>query len=796
MKQKEFSIPLANLSGRRCIEITQENLNSDPTYTRYVSPTGTVTNVTYQLVWYDSGGSLVGTVSNAIRLAADDGVVGIVGEYSSARTQPMALALNSFGVFNCAPSTNPDFSNKAQYRFFFRTVPSDKAQGLSLVRFVQSFGWNKVALITVNAAYGYGLSSAFLEYANAQNVTVLRNEAYNPDDPNFRSQITSIRQTDARIVIIIGYDTDAVNVLREARLQGLVGPKYVWIGVSAVGSLFDLVNGKHKPFGFKGETRSKYTDQDRENIDGMIFSSINEKGGQGWTSLNTKYQAKYGALPSAYSYMYSDCLTSYAVGFKNLVEKSGFGIGQILNRSTGVNAGVFTSLVGFDGASGNVSYDANGDRKVGFLYKNVQKNKVVETFLSDFDGRSTLVSPILFFGGSSTPPLDSLVRTRDVLEAWSPFSVFIVTFNMLGATLVILSAVLLIVYRASPLVHNMSLSFLLLTSCGLVVGYFAVFGWIGHFEINLACEVQQWIFDNKQFDKTVRYLRDVYLLPMSIPITAINVIIIATWTHLDPLKPKMVITDNGASYHYECQSSSSYVQDTFNITLLTYNGFLILTASVLAYLTRNATGSYNETTFILYASQNILICAFVVTLLVYTSGGSFMALSYLRLVLMWVSTTAAFFMTVGRTAMMVLYEAINSGMLTHSFSASSKGGEVSSEGRTQSCAQQVLKTQNFPIVLPVKDGTRTFSKWMNKRINFIESYKIIHIMNPDASWGDFCRVGSQCITITKSSMYPNCVDLKYGAKFLILQMEDAESTDVFLTYFEPIVSSYIKGPGV
>ncbi|KAJ3108333.1 hypothetical protein HDU97_001458 [Phlyctochytrium planicorne] len=798
-----LNVPLANQTIRRCIELTQDTINSDPMFTTWTSPAGTINNISYNLVLYDSESSLSTTVSNGIILANKENVLAIVGEFSSGRTMPMALALNTFGVYNCGPNTNPDLSNKKNYKYFFRTVPSDKYQGIQMVKLIQKFGWSRVALITVNSAYGFGMSSAFLDYANSQNVAVLRNEAYNPDDASFRVQINSIKQVDARIIVIIGYDSDSINIMREARKQGMVGPNYVWLGSDGVESMYDLVYG---------ETRDQYTDEDRSNVEGMIYSAIYEKGNARYESLNAKYKAKYGSLPGPFSYIYSDCLLSYAYGFKNLYEKKGFTLQQIQNRSTGVMGGPFSNAISFDGYSGNVSFDENGDRKIGYIYKTVIGGKEVDTFLSDFDGNFNPINPIVFRGGSTTPPLDGIVPIRQLLEYTSGFGIFIIIANMLGVAVVVISAALLILNRSTAPVRQMSLPFLLLSCAGLILEYFAVFGWVGKFEDGKACSVQQWlgwigfsvvmqgilpkcwrifrIFDNKRVVNTMTYLKDHYLLLLSIPITAVNIILIGIWVGKDPLTATLVSTDNGANFHYECKSISTTTQDGFNIALMIYNAILIGLAILLAYLTRNTSSSYRETAFILYACQNILICSVVVIALVYSSGGSFMATLYLRLVMMWISTTAVFAMTVGRTTLMVIFELRSGGAPmfksdSQKESKDDKGTGSKVHGKSMGADTQTGGAPgNFTMKLAVKDGSRTLSTWSNKKVAYIHLSKILTIHDPNSLSGESFQVGAPGSKISKSAVYPDCVDLRFGNRFLIVQLDGAEEVEKFLKNFE------------
>ncbi|KAJ3195641.1 Transcription factor unc-86 [Dinochytrium kinnereticum] len=354
--------------------------------------------------------------------------------------------------------------------------------------------------------------------------------------------------------------------------------------------------------------------------------------------------------------------------------------------------------------------------------------------------------------------------------------------------------------------------------CGLIIEYFSVFGWIGKFEDNRACDAQQWIgwigfsvlmqgvlpkcwrifriFDNKKVVNTMKYLQDHNLVMLSIPISAINFIIIGVWVGTDPLKA-VYVSKTSADFHYECRSKNINLQDAFNYALMTYNGLLIAAAILLAYLTRNASSSYRETAFILYACQNILICSVVVIALVYSSGGSFLATLYLRLVLTWTATTVAYAMTVGRTALAVVFDisatapARGRSSSVSSNGAGSKTGKEDGKRGEQSGLLDAVTMANgaptsFAITVPVKDGGRTLSKWETKKVFYVQSHKCIMLMDKQTGVGEVFQTGQGSPTrVYKSTIFPESIEIRSGGKHRILQLPDTNAVERFAKCFEP-----------
>ncbi|KAJ3200657.1 hypothetical protein HDU67_001949, partial [Dinochytrium kinnereticum] len=158
-----------------------------------------IPGIKFQNIYADSFGKVAPSVAIGIEMAMRNNTVAIVGEYTSGNSMPLALALNSFKVillsllcsdilalranitfqvYSCTAATSPALSDKSQYQYFFRTVPSSTRQAQSIARLIHSNGWAKVAVITVNNDYGLGLSQGFLSAAAKLNITILRNEAY------------------------------------------------------------------------------------------------------------------------------------------------------------------------------------------------------------------------------------------------------------------------------------------------------------------------------------------------------------------------------------------------------------------------------------------------------------------------------------------------------------------------------------------------------------------------------------------------------------------------------------------
>ncbi|KAI8852141.1 periplasmic binding protein-like I [Chytridium lagenaria] len=317
-----YQHPTFNISIRPAIETMAWIINNHPKYS--------IPGAEVEIRWKDSQETFRGSVTGAIELAMQDKVVGIVGEWTSGRTKPTIVALNKFQVYQCSTATDPTLSNKDVYKYHFRIIPSDEAQGRIVAQFVKRFGWKQVAIMAVNTGYGVGLSTHFLMEARKLNITILASTSYSSPQDSYASQMQSISDSGARIILFFGYDTDLLYVIRDAKSFGL-GAKVCLDWNGWLESLLDVFSANSKVI--------PITD-----LDGLMYSTISgPKEGSVFSEFRSKYKAAYRSSPSAWGYFHADCLIVLVEGIKRLLSV-GFTMTDILERNTNVSLVEFLRL--------------------------------------------------------------------------------------------------------------------------------------------------------------------------------------------------------------------------------------------------------------------------------------------------------------------------------------------------------------------------------------------------------------------------------------------------------------------
>lgn len=159
----------------------------------------------------------------------------VIGCVFSSATIPVAEVTGSFAVPLVSwQATSTVLSDKGQYPFFSRVVPSDAHQGEALAYLVASLGIQRVAIIAENSDYGLALAQSFAQTAASLPVEVLvsRQVADSATPEQIQQVLADVAAVDARYIALFGVNNAPQAVLTEARNVGMYGAPYTWIGES------------------------------------------------------------------------------------------------------------------------------------------------------------------------------------------------------------------------------------------------------------------------------------------------------------------------------------------------------------------------------------------------------------------------------------------------------------------------------------------------------------------------------------------------------------------------------------
>eukprot|EP00164_Ancoracysta_twista_P002071 GFYU01002728.1.p1 GENE.GFYU01002728.1~~GFYU01002728.1.p1 ORF type:complete len:504 (-),score=141.53 GFYU01002728.1:225-1736(-) len=207
------------------------------------------------------------------------GVHAVVGPASSGPTMNSNLVFREYDTAQISYSaTSPNLSDRSTYTSFFRTPPSDAFQGEALAEMIaKHFKWERVATLSSTDGYGAAGIAAFQRSAEAQSLTLLTAQNFAKDAATVKEQLVNIKNTGARIIVMMCQFSDAQTIFKEAEQEGMLGDGYTWIGGDAIaGSMVKLNDVVQDKLMLKG-----------------IFGMVPTSGvGSTFTNLVTRWKAQ------------------------------------------------------------------------------------------------------------------------------------------------------------------------------------------------------------------------------------------------------------------------------------------------------------------------------------------------------------------------------------------------------------------------------------------------------------------------------------------------------------------------
>ena len=297
-----------------------------------VNTVGYSSGVQFDIVYADSGcNGEIGT--SAAQSLVDSGVWGVVGAACSGASMGANAVLAAAGVPQISyASTSPALSDATAYPGFFRVVPSDAEQGQAMAAVATADGMDNIAVVHMTNDYGAGLADAFVGNMDASHIcTQLGYDVETTTD--FASAVEAVSNAGCTSVFLVSYAADGAMILEEMATQGVNIPVYGGDGIAEEGLAVGMA--------------------DTSIVDGVIASKPSAGGSM--SEVQMVFASLCGAHPDCAGGIY----TAEAFDAITMMALSAF----TYLTTPGLDAGMAVMAVGqgWDGASGTLSFMANGD---------------------------------------------------------------------------------------------------------------------------------------------------------------------------------------------------------------------------------------------------------------------------------------------------------------------------------------------------------------------------------------------------------------------------------------------------
>ncbi|RCH79704.1 hypothetical protein CU098_002931, partial [Rhizopus stolonifer] len=198
-------------------------------------------------------------VFSAISLI-QEGVVGIIGDISSSWTSFSALMTSTLQIPQCSFSAvATSLSDKSQFGYFFRTVPTNLLYSDAAVSFVVSQGWPILGVLYSDDDFGQQLSESVVMKARLNGISVKSYQSFYEDGPksDIRKSLDTLMSTGVRIIFIAAEGDALLTAFTLAAQAGYINKDTVWITTDTdTNDLFHAVQN----FNTILEKRANHTD--------------------------------------------------------------------------------------------------------------------------------------------------------------------------------------------------------------------------------------------------------------------------------------------------------------------------------------------------------------------------------------------------------------------------------------------------------------------------------------------------------------------------------------------------------
>ncbi|GFE69779.1 ABC transporter substrate-binding protein [Chroococcus sp. FPU101] len=300
------------------------------------------------------------------KLAEVDKVAGVVGSFaSSVSTAAVDIAVRDQVVLISPGSTSPVFTNQAKKGefkgFWARTAPPDTYQAQALATLAHEKGFKNVATVVINNDYGVGFEQEFVKAFEKLGGNIVDKDKpvrYDPKAATFDSEASAAFNNKPDAVAAVLYSETGSLLIQSAYKQGLLK------GVTLL--LTDGVQTEEF-------TKAVGKTQDQKSIVSGALGTVPGADGKALAAFTTLWKDKTGKEITAYVPHTWDAAVLLMLAAEAAKANTGVGIQSKL-RDVANAPGIEVSDaceaialvkkgedINYQGASGNVDIDENGD---------------------------------------------------------------------------------------------------------------------------------------------------------------------------------------------------------------------------------------------------------------------------------------------------------------------------------------------------------------------------------------------------------------------------------------------------
>lgn len=179
----------------------------------------------------ETGGDYITAVGHVCEAVSRRKTLGIVGPAFSREARVIATFGKKIGIPVISyAATDPELTNQMAYPAFYRTVTSDSAATVALVKFFQRYNWTSSIIIYQNDPFGTCGAEAIQSIFDRNGILVQKMIVFDITVSSIRGNLKDLLlQSGSRIVILWADVTSTPKILEQALDADVLGPHFTWI---------------------------------------------------------------------------------------------------------------------------------------------------------------------------------------------------------------------------------------------------------------------------------------------------------------------------------------------------------------------------------------------------------------------------------------------------------------------------------------------------------------------------------------------------------------------------------------
>ncbi|MGL3806306.1 ABC transporter substrate-binding protein [Paeniglutamicibacter sp. R2-26] len=303
----------------------------------------------------DSGDTTTNIATQSTTEMLGQGVSAIIGAASSGVTKTVINQVTGGGTLMMSPAnTSPDFTTWDDKGLYWRTAPSDVMQGRILGNVMVGEGASSVGMIVLNDAYGTGLAKNIRAAVEGAGGEIVAESMFNEGDSQFSSQVDEVVAANPDAIAILSFD-QARSIIPLLVQKGVPASKMYFVDGNLTDYSKDFDKGTLE--GAQGTQPGSFAKDDfKERL-----ATVNDKL-KDWNYAAESYDA---ATVIALAATVAKATDGASIAKQlEAVSRDGEKCTDFASCKTLLDAG---KDIDYDGVSGPISFDKNGDISEGIM---------------------------------------------------------------------------------------------------------------------------------------------------------------------------------------------------------------------------------------------------------------------------------------------------------------------------------------------------------------------------------------------------------------------------------------------